>query len=82
MSSWICEDVGLVINELRDKFGDRLDYYEGVIEKEGKSDTLEGIIKGINICYDVLDEVADNWTSDEPPAEVLNKVKEKYGDVL
>lgn len=82
MSQWICEDVGLVINELRDKFGDRLDYYEDVIEKEGKSNTLEGIIKGINICYDALDEVADNWTSDKPPAEVLNKVKEKYGDVL
>ena len=54
MSSWICEDVGLVISELRDKFGDRLDYYEGIMEKEGKSNTLEGIIRGINICYLVL----------------------------
>ena len=82
MNQWICEDVGIVINELRDKFSEMLNYYEDIIEKDGTCEMFEGILKGINICYDKLDEVADNWTSDDPPAEVLNKLKEKYGENL
>lgn len=82
MSQWICEDVGIVINELRNKFSEELNYYEDIIEKDGTCEMFEGILKGINMCYDILDEVADNWTSDNPPVEVLDKIKDKYGDIL
>lgn len=81
MNHWICEDVGLVINELRDKFSERLNYYEDIIEKDGNRGQYDDIIKGINIAYDILDEVADRWTSDELPEDVVNKLKEKYGDL-
>ena len=81
MSHWICEDVGLVINELREQFSERLNYYEDIIEKDGTCEQFEGIIKGLNIAYDILDEVADRWTSDELPEDVVNKLKEKYGDL-
>lgn len=81
MSQWICEDVGLVINELRDKFSEKLNYYEDIIEKDGTCEQFEGILKGLNIAYDILDEVADNWTSETPSDEVLNKIKKHYGDL-
>ena len=79
MSHWVCEDVGLVVNELREQFSERLNYYEDIIEKDGTCEQFEGIIKGLNIAYDILDEVADRWTSDELPEDVVNKLKEKYG---
>lgn len=79
MSKWICEDVGLFINQQRDKLSELLNEYT---EKEGEvmNDKIEGIIVGLNLAYDVLDELADNWTSEDPPAEVLNKLKDKYGE--
>jgi hypothetical protein len=79
MSKWICEDVGLFINQQRDKLSEKLNEYT---EKEGEvmDDRIEGIIVGLNLAYDILDELADNWTSEDPPAEVLNKLKDKYGE--
>ena len=81
MNQWICEDVGLVINELRDKFEKEISsYLDDANHKE--NDRIEGIICGLDIAVDILEEVADNWTSDSPPAEILNKLKSKYGDDL
>ena len=79
MNHWICEDVGLFINQQRDKLSEKLNEYA---EKEGEvmNDRIEGIIIGLNLAYDILDELADNWTSEDPPAEVLNKLKDKYGE--
>jgi len=77
MSQWICEDVGLVINELRDKFSEKLNELD-VKEGEPTDERIDNVLKGINICYDILDEVADNWTCENPPEEVLNKIKSHY----
>ena len=79
MNHWICEDVGLFINQQRDKLSEKLNEYA---EKEGEvmNDRIEGIIIGLNLAYDILDELADNWTSEDPPAEDLNKLKDKYGE--
>ena len=81
MSQWICEDVGLFINELREKYSDKLnelDYKEG----EEMNEKTEGIIKGFNLAYDILDELADMWTCDDPPEEVKSKLKKHYGDLV
>lgn len=59
MGHWVCEDVGLVINELRDKFSEKLNQLE---EKEIHPDT-DLIVKGIHLAYDILDEVAENWVT-------------------
>ena len=81
MNQWICEDVGLVINELKEKFEEKMSFYlDAANHKEDAK--LEGIIHGLDIATDILEEVADNWTSEEPPAEVLNKLKSKYGDLM
>lgn len=79
MSQWICEDVGLFINQQRDKLSELLNEYT---EKEGETmdPENEGIIKGINFAYDILDELADDWTSDNPSDEVKNIVKKHYGE--
>lgn len=60
MKQWVCEDVGLVINELRDKFSEKLNELEG----EEISPENEQLIKGVHLAYDILDEVADDWTSE------------------
>lgn len=60
MKQWVCEDVGLVINELRDKFSEKLNQLEG----EEISPENEQLIKGVHLAYDILDEVADDWTSE------------------
>ena len=81
MSHWVCEDVGLVINELRDKFSEKLNQ---LTESEGEKmdPKTEDIIRGMNMAYDILDEVADSWTSEQPSEEVLNKIRKHYGDNL
>ena len=78
MSRWICEDVGLFINQQRDKLSELLNEYT---EKEGETmdPENEGIIKGINFAYDILDELADDWTSDNPSDEVKDIVRKHYG---
>lgn len=81
MSQWICEDVGLFINELRDRYSEKLNE---LAEQQGESRAdvrLDGKISGFNLAYDILDELADNWTSENPPDEVLNKIKKHYGDL-
>ena len=81
MSQWICEDVGLFINELRDRYSEKLNE---LAEQQGESRTdvrLDGKISGLNLAYDILDELADNWTSENSPEEVLNKIKKHYGDL-
>ena len=81
MSQWICEDVGLFINELRNKYSEKLNE---LTEQQGESRTdvrLDGKISGLNLAYDILDELADNWTSENPSDEVLNKIKKHYGDL-
>ena len=80
MSKWVCEDVGLFINELRDRYGEKLNELSEKEEKE-MSPEIENIIRGFNYAYDILDEVADNWTCDEPPAEVMDKLKKHYGEM-
>lgn len=81
MNQWICEDVGLVINELKEKFEEKMSFYlDAANHKEDIR--LEGIIQGLNVAYDILEEVSNNWMSEGPPAEVLNKLKSKYGDDL
>lgn len=81
MSKWICEDVGLFINQQRDKLSELLNEYT---EKEGETmdPENEGIIKGINFAYDILDELADDWTSDNPSDEVKDIVRKHYGDLV
>ena len=80
MSQWICEDVGLFINELRDKLSEKLNEFD-TKDGEKTDDKIDGIIKGLNIAYDLLDEAADNWTCENPPDEVLNKIKEHYKNI-
>lgn len=80
MSQWICEDVGLFINELRDKLSEKLNEFD-TKDGEKTDDKTDGIIKGLNIAYDLLDEAADNWTCENPPNEVLNKIKEHYKNI-
>ena len=77
MSQWICEDVGLFINELRNKFSEKLNELD-VEDGERTDDKTDGILKGINLCYDILDEAADNWTCENPSEEVLDKIKKHY----
>ena len=77
MSDWICEDVGLFINELRDKLSEKLNEFD-IEDGEKADDKTNGIIKGLNIAYDILDEAADNWICENPSDEVLNKIKEHY----
>ena len=43
---------------------------------------IEGILKGLNLAYDVLDELADDWTSDNPSDEVKDLVRKHYGDLV
>lgn len=81
MSQWICEDVGLFINELRDKLSEKLNEFD-TKDGEKTDDKTDGIIKGLNIAYDLLDEAADNWTCENPPDEVLNKIKEHYKNII
>lgn len=69
MKYWICEDVGLVLNEIKEKLDEKIKYYS-----EHESDALAGL----NIAKKIIDEVADNWTSDEPAQYVLDKLEEKY----
>ena len=81
MNQWICEDVGLVIEELKTKLEKEMALYlDAANQKEDIR--LEGIIQGLNVAYDILEEVSNNWMSEDPPAEVLNKLKNKYGDDL
>lgn len=81
MNQWICEDVGLVLEELKAKLEKETTLYlDAANHKEDAR--LEGIIQGLDIAGDILEEVADNWTSEDPPAEILNKLKSKYGDDL
>lgn len=80
MSQWICEDVSLFINELRDKLSEKLNEFD-TKDGEKTDDKIDGIIKGLNIAYDLLDEAADNWTCENPPDEVLNKIKEHYKNI-
>ena len=81
MNQWICEDVGLVLEELKAKLEKETTLYlDAANHKEDAK--LEGIIQGLDIAGDILEEVADNWTSEDPPAEILNKLKSKYGDDL
>ena len=77
MSEWICEDVGLVIDEIRKKLEKELVSYLDIINR--KNDIkFEGVVLGLNIASNIIEDVADNWTSENPPAEVLNKLKDKY----
>lgn len=74
MSEWICKDVGLVINELRDRYSTLLSELEDK-EEESQNKDIENQIKGLHMAYDILDEVANNWLTDTPPWRVLDQVK-------
>lgn len=74
MSEWICKDVGLVINELRDRYSTLLSELEDK-EEESQSKDVENQIKGLHMAYDILDEVANDWLTDTPPWRVLDQVK-------
>lgn len=83
MSEWICEDVGLVINEIREKLDNKIKMYEQLSEEtynefdDEFDTTYYDIATGLNLASDIIDEVANNWTSDEPPQYVLDKVRLK-----
>jgi len=79
MSEWICRDVGLVINELRDRFSQALSLLEDEEGEEMNRD-IEMQIKGLNMAYDILDDVADCWMTDNPPQRILAKVKGEEDD--
>ena len=81
MSQWICEDVGLFINQLRDKYSEKLNELTEQQGEDRSDKRLDGKISGLNLAYDILDELADNWICENPPDEVLNKIKEHYGDL-
>ena len=79
MSQWICEDVGLVLNEISDKLDAKIKHYAKLVKTDKAfSIKYSDVLKGLNIAKEVLEEVADNWTADKPPIEVLNKLKDKY----
>lgn len=69
MKYWICEDVGLVLNEIKEKLDEKIKYCS---EYEGDA------LAGLNIAKKIIDEITDNWTSDEPAQYVLDKLEEKY----
>ena len=74
MSEWICKDVGLVINELRDRYSTLLSELEDK-EEESQNKDIENQIKGLHMAYDILDEVANNWLTDTPPWRALDQTK-------
>lgn len=84
MNQWICEDVGLVIDEIREKLDKKIKMYEQLSEEtynefdDELNTTYYDIVTGLDLASDIIEEVADNWTSENPPAEILNKVKDKY----
>ena len=71
MSEWICKDVGLVINELRDRYSTLLSELEDK-EEESQNKDIGNQIKGLHMAYDILDEVANDWLTDTPPWRVLD----------
>ena len=79
MNQWICEDVGLVLNEISDKLDAKIKHYTKLVKTDKAfSVKYSDVLKGLNITKEVLEEVKDNWTADKPPIEVLNKLKDKY----
>lgn len=79
MNQWICEDVGLVLNEISDKLDAKIKHYTKLVKTDkALSVKYSDVLKGLNITKEVLEEVKDNWTADKPPIEVLNKLKDKY----
>lgn len=65
MGQWICEDVGKFANRLRERLSRLLNEYTEM-EGETMEPHIEGIIKGLNLAYDELDDEADGWTTTAP----------------
>lgn len=74
---WICEDVGLVLKELREKLDEKMKYYHHLNEDCFYELNFAdyNIEKGLMIASNILDEVARNWSV--PTDDVINKVKER-----
>lgn len=77
MSEWICEDVGLVINEIREKLDAKIKEFSDYTTKPENILAFLDIVGGMMLAKSIVDEVANNWTSDEPPQYVLDKVRLK-----
>lgn len=74
---WICEDVGLVLKELREKLDEKMKYYHHLNEDcfyELDSDYYY-MEEGLKIAKNILEEVAHNWSV--PTDDVINRVKER-----
>lgn len=80
MNQWICEDVGLVLNEYREKLDAKIAMYQKKYDTrtDKSNETYFHIVEGLNIARGILDLVEENWTSDEPAQYVLDKLEEKY----
>ena len=81
MNQLICEDVGLVLNEIREKLDAKIAMYQKKYDTrtDKSNETYFHIVEGLCIARGILNLVEENWTANEPPQYVLDRIKERYG---